>query len=118
VSFSAAAYGDRCVVTSSKASVALAVMRVGNTLRERVLRVSWWQGSHDLPSSANPDPGGHRYLSADEYEPVIDEDDEWAWRWDANTPPSRVTFLFFSEAKKSAQLAEDIITRLVEKASA
>lgn len=115
---SCGAYGDQCVVSSSKVSVALVVMRVGNTLRQRVLRVNWWQGRHELPSSANPHPGGSRHLSADEYEPVIGEDDAWAWKWDARSSQSpRVVFLFSVEPQKSTQLAEEILTRLVEKAS-
>lgn len=106
----AGAYGDTCVISSSRQSTALVLCPTGNTLREMVLRVNEWRGSHELPSPRNPSPSGRQHLYASHYRAVVSVDDEWVWQRDRSLDESSVIILsVYDELHRSADLAEQIV---------
>lgn len=112
----AGAHGDYCVVSSGRESTSLVLYPTGNTLREMVLRVNRWRGSHQLPSASNPQPGGSQHLDAMHYRPVVSPDDEWVWQRDQSLDGSVIIFVSpLRELQKSADLADQIVKAHVDR---
>lgn len=116
IELKAAAHELLCAVTDPVASLALRVIVTGFP-REYVLRVSWWQGWHQLPSPQNVNPGGQRYRGAEYYSATVAEDDDavvWVWEstmdeGDADVAQPKAT------RYRSRQLAAELLERLFDK---
>jgi hypothetical protein len=113
----AGTHGDTCVISSAQHSVALTLIKYGNTLRDRALRVNQWKGRHALPSPSNPNPGGYIHEGATHYRPVVAPNNEWAWKWEPNFEGDSALFILSltDDVYHSEELAEQIIKEHVEK---
>jgi hypothetical protein len=117
IDIAAGTHGDTCVISSAQHSVALTLMKYGNTLRDRALRVNQWKGRHVLPSPSNPNPGGYLHEGATHYKPVVAPNNEWAWKWEPNFDGDSSVFILSlaDDVHQSEELAEQIIKEYVER---
>ena len=111
-----AGHTDTACVISDRRSVSLYLQPVGNTLRERVLRVNWWNAPHELPNVRTPPYSGNRHAGADIYKPIVSEEDEWVWEWDPKfeQQPGFRSFLP-TYVYRTPQLVDAIIEKLMER---
>lgn len=110
-------HGDSCAISSARISVSMILYRAGNTLRDLTLRVNDWDAPSRLPTPNDPNPGGSRHAGATHYSPVVSEHDEWVWQWEGN-PDSESTLIWLSassDSYRSAELADAIVRRHVER---